>query len=272
MAKRKKKSNNDLNTENEFLKLKMMAEFGGEFMGSDQLPPAVENVFLKQINKFQSLHQKAEMVKIFEFIGSPAYNHVHDLSDKEILRDLKKIQKILQKKGIIVESFSGISPREMYRFIIEEIFKQDIQNIKMPNWLMHMVYEEFHPSDEFDIKNQCGYALALLFDTHFSATDFIFAEEMKSDIGLSIDREEIIQKIDTFKVGYNQLEFVGAEFKQIDMTEDKSSAHVQALVDFRTQTQKGRRFKSEQEEIQFTLIKDPDTGMWVVEQIVFNRL
>ena len=272
MAKRKKKTSTDINTENEFLKLKMMAEFGGEFMGSDQLPPEVENVFLKQISKFQSLHQKAEMVKIFEFIGSPAYNHVHDLSDKEVIRDLKKIQKALQKKGIIVESFSGITPREMYRFITEEIFKQDIQNIKMPNWHMHMVYEEFHPSDEFDIKNQCGYALALLFDTHFTATDFIFAEDMKSDIGLSIDKEEIIQKIDTFKVGYNQLEFIGAEFKDIDITEDKAAVRVEILVDFRTQSQKGRRFKTEQEEIQLQLIKDSDTGMWVVEQIVFNKL
>ena len=90
MAKRKKKSADELTTENELLKLKMMAEFGGDFAGSEHLPPEIEHVFLKQINRFHHLHEKAGMIKIYDFIGAPLYNHVHDLSDKEIKKELKK--------------------------------------------------------------------------------------------------------------------------------------------------------------------------------------
>jgi hypothetical protein len=272
MAKRRKKSNSELSTENELLKLKMMAEFGGEFVGSEQLPPDVEHAFLKQISRFQQKHQTAPMVKIYDFIGTPDYNLVHDLSDKEVPKELKKLLRILRKKGIIVDTLSGVSDREMYRFITEEIFKQEIQNIKMPNWAVHMVYEEFHPSDEFDIKNQCGHALAFLFDKQYFAVDFIFAEEMKNHIGLSMDREELIEKIDTFKLGFNQMEFTGAEFKVIEITDDKLHAHVEVMADYRTQLLKGRRFKSDSALIEIDLIKDPETNFWLIESLKYDQL
>jgi hypothetical protein len=272
MAKRKKKSDIELTTENELLKLKMMAEFGGDFAGSEHLPPEVEHVFLKQINKFHQLHDKAGMIKIYDFIGAPLYNHVHDLSDKEIKKELKKLLALLRKKGIVVETLSGVGDKEMYRFVTEEIFKQEIQDIRMPNWTIHMLYEEFHPSDEFDIKNQCGTALAFLFDKGFISADFVFMDEMKSDLGLGIEKEELIEKIDTFKLGYNQLLFIGAEFKSIDVDNENNMAHVAVLADYKTQTQKGRRFKTENAEVNFTLVKDPNTQYWMIERMQYDGL
>jgi hypothetical protein len=272
MAKRKKKSDIELVTENELLKLKMMAEFGGDFTGSENLPPQVEHLFLKQISKFHQLHEKAGMVKIYEYVGSPLYNHVHDLADKEIGKELKKLLVILKKKGIIVETLSGASDKDMYRFVTEEIFKQEIQDIRMPNWTIHMLYEEFHPSDEFDVKNQCGTALAFLFDKGFVSIDFLFAEEMKSHLGLGIEKEELIEKIDTFKLGYNQMVFVGAEFKSIEIDHDTNTATVSVTAEFKTQTQKGRRFKSETADVGFTLVKDPNMQYWVIERMEYDRL
>lgn len=272
MAKRKKKSSTELTTENELLKLKMMAEFGGDFAGSEHLPPEVEHVFLKQINKFHQLHDKAGMVRIYDFIGAPLYNHVHDLSDKEIKKELKKLLILLRKKGIVVETLSGVDDKEMYRFVTEEIFKQEIQNIRMPNWTIHMLYEEFHPSDEFDIKNQCGTALAFIFDKGFVTADFVFLDEMKSELGLGIEKEELIEKIDTFKLGYNQILFIGAEFKSIDIDNENNIAHVSVGADFKTQTQKGKRFKTENAEVNFTLVKEPNTQFWMIEQLLCDRL
>ena len=272
MAKRKKKSGIELSTENELLKLKMMAEFGGDFTGSENLPPEVEHVFLKQINKFQQLHEKAKMIKIYDFIGAPLYNHVHDLSDKEIKKELKKLLALLRKKGIIVETLSGIADKEMYRFVTEEIFKQEIQDIRMPNWAIHMLYEEFHPSDEFDIKNQCGTALAFLFDKSFISADFVFMDEMKSNLGLGIEKDELIEKIDTFKLGFNQMIFVGAEFKSIDIDRESNTAHVSVTAEYKTQLIKGRRFKSESADVDFTLVKDPNLQYWMIERMEYEGL
>jgi hypothetical protein len=261
-----------LSTENELLKLKMMAEFGGDFAGSEHLPPEIEHVFLKQINKFHQLHDKAGMVKIYDFIGGPLYNHVHDLSDKEIKKELKKLLSLLRKKGILVETLSGVADKEMYRFVTEEIFKQEIQNIRMPNWTIHMLYEEFHPSDEFDIKNQCGTALAFIFDKGMVTADFVFMDEMKNNLGFSMDKEELIEKIDTFKLGYNQIYLTGAEFKSIDIDAESNTANVSVIAEFKTQMQKGRRFKPESAEVQITLVKDPHVQYWMIEQLLYEGL
>ena len=272
MAKRKKKTISDITTENELMKLKMMAEFGGDFAGSENLPPDIENMFLKQINKFHQLHDTAEMVKIYDFIGAPLYDHVHDLSAKEITRDLKKLKKLLNKKGIMVETLSGVGDKEMYRFVTEEVFKQEIQNIRIPNWTIHLIYEEFHPSDEFDIKNQCGLAMAFIFDKSFITADFVFMDEMKNAIGLSMEKEELIEKIDTYKLGFNQMAFTGAEFVNIEIDQENNSAHVDVIAEYRTQVQKGRRFKNDTAEITFELVKDISTQYWMIEQVVFDRL
>ena len=272
MAKRKKKSGDELTTENELLKLKMMAEFGGDFAGSEHLPPEIEHVFLKQINRFHQLHEKAGMIKIYDFIGAPLYNHVHDLSDKQIKKELKKLLALLRKKGIVVETLSGVLDKEMYRFVTEEIFKQEIQDVRMPNWTIHMLYEEFHPSDEFDIKNQCGTALAFVFDKGFVSADFVFMDEMKSDLGLGIEKEELIEKIDTFKLGFNQMTFVGAEFKSIDIDQDNNIAQVFVIAEFKTQNHKGRRFKKDSAEVSFTLVKDPNMQYWMIERMSYDGL
>jgi len=272
MAKRRKKSDTEITTENELLKLKMMAEFGGDFTGSENLPPEVEHLFLKQINRFHQLHDKAGMIKIYDFIGAPLYNHVHDLSDKEIKKELKKLLTLLAKKGIVVETLSGVGNKEMYRFVTEEIFKQEIQDIRMPNWTIHMLYEEFHPSDEFEIKHQCGAALAFLFDKHFIHADFIFLDEMKSSLGLGMEKEELIEKIDTYKLGYNQMVFIGAEFKEVDLDLEQLTAHVTVLADFKTQVQKGRRFKKDSAEVQITLVKDTSTQYWMVQQMLCDLI
>ena len=44
----------NLHLQNEFLKLKMMAESGAYFGGSGNLPPEIENQFLNNIIEFES--------------------------------------------------------------------------------------------------------------------------------------------------------------------------------------------------------------------------
>jgi hypothetical protein len=60
MAKKKKEKNEDeLKDENDFLKMSLMAEYGGDFIGGSDLPPDVENLFLKQIKDFHKKQSKA---------------------------------------------------------------------------------------------------------------------------------------------------------------------------------------------------------------------
>ncbi|MBK8657701.1 MAG: hypothetical protein IPN22_02175 [Bacteroidetes bacterium] len=88
--KRKKKSPEDIASENQFLKMKMMAQFGGDFVGNETVSPEVENQFLKQIMSFQKQHGQAKSISVYKYIGEPEYNHVNDLSDRQVKAQLEK--------------------------------------------------------------------------------------------------------------------------------------------------------------------------------------
>lgn len=231
----------ELASENEFLKLKMMAEFGGNFVGGDKIPAELENQFLKQIIQYHKLHSDSETVSIYHFIGEPEYNHVHDLSDKQVKKQLRTLLKLLQKHGIKLDVLSQIPEREVYRFITEELFKQPISNVKMKGWVSQFVYEDFHPNAEYDVKNAVHHILIALFDRQGSLYEDFVAEELKDSLGLSSDPEELLRKIQAFHEQYNDIILVNYDYLETDINSNEGTARLLLDVTFKTQKQKGKR-------------------------------
>jgi len=273
MAKRKKtpKSESDINDENEFLKLKMMAEFGGNFMGSDNLPVEVENMFLKQIINFHKRQTDATLIPIYQYIGEPEYNHVNDLSDKEVTRDLKKIMRLLKKHNIGLDVLAPTPDREIYRFITEELFKHQIEDTKVKGWVNQFIYEEFHPNAEYDIKNSVHFALLSIFDKESPFFDEQFSEDMKDHLGLSIDTEELLEKIQHFKQQFHSVTLVHYDFVRIEIDQQSNTATVWCDVIYKTQKEKGKRSKREFENIEFRLRKEEQSGSWWLVTSVFGK-
>jgi hypothetical protein len=52
--KKRTKSAEEIQNENEFLKMSLMAEFGGEFFGDSQIPSDIENAFPETDSTFSS--------------------------------------------------------------------------------------------------------------------------------------------------------------------------------------------------------------------------
>lgn len=273
MAKRKKmkKSESDINDENEFLKLKMMAEFGGNFMGSENLPADVENMFLKQIMSFHKRQNDAKLVPIYKYIGEPDYNHVNDLSEKEVTRDLKKIMRLLKKYNIGLEVLAPTPEREIYRFITEELFKHEIEDTKVKGWVNQFIYEEFHPNAEYDVKNAVHFALLSLFDKEAAFFHEQFSETMKDRLGLSTDSEELREKIEAFQSQFYNVTLVHYDFVRVSVDRENKTAKVWCDVVYKTQKEKGKRSKREFENIEFTLRQDEESESWWLVTSVFGE-
>jgi predicted HicB family RNase H-like nuclease len=273
MAKRKKikKSESDINDENEFLKLKMMAEFGGNFMGSENLPADVENMFLKQIMIFHKRQNDAKLVPIYKYIGEPEYNHVNDLSEKEVTRDLKKIMRLLKKYNIGLEVLAPTPEREIYRFITEELFKHEIEDTKVKGWVNQFIYEEFHPNAEYDVKNAVHFALLSLFDKEAAFFHEQFSETMKDRLGLSTDSEELREKIEAFQSQFYNVTLVHYDFVRVSVDRENKTAKVWCDVVYKTQKEKGKRSKREFENIEFTLRQDEESESWWLVTSVFGE-
>ena len=260
--KRKKKSNEELGTENELMKLKMMAEFGGDFVGSEDIPPDIENQFLKQIISFHKQHESSGLTTVYKFIGEPEYNHVNDMSDKEIAKELRILLKLMDKSGVSLSVLAETPKREVYRFITEELFKHEIENVKVKGWINQFVYEEFHPNPEYDVRNAVFYCLQSIFNKGSVLFDDHYSEEMKDGIGLSLDIEDFKEKISSFWSGFHNVKLDQYDFTKVEIDQEAGTAHAICNVSYKTQPAKGKRFKLEELTAEFFLVRSKFMDSW----------
>ena len=264
MAKRrrKKKSAEELGTENELMKLKMMAEFGGNFVGSDDIPADVENQFLKQIINFHKQHESSGLTTVYKFIGEPEYNHVNDMNDKEIAKELKRLTKLMDKNGVSLSVLAETPKREVYRFITEELFKHEIENVKVKGWVNQFVYEEFHPNPDYDVKNAVFYCVQFIFNKGTALFEEHYSEDMKDSLGLSFDIEDFKGKVESFWSNFNHVKLDQYDVVKVEIDQEGGTAHAVCNVVYKTQTAKGKKFKTEEVTAEFYLARSKFMDSW----------
>ena len=90
-----------LAAENAFMKLKIMAEHGGQFYSGDtdeELPAEIENQFLKNVIDFETQFDRCKMIRLFDKIGKPArFKPVDQINDDKIEQEYKSLLDHLAK-------------------------------------------------------------------------------------------------------------------------------------------------------------------------------
>jgi len=164
-----------LRAENEFLKMKLMLEKGAKFgnMSDMSLPPEIENVFLNNIMEFEKQAEKQEYKKVEEQLDNPAhFKPVNEIPDAEIDQAWNELSVYLNDHGINLDACSpNVTSRELYRFTLEELFKEEMSIINMPGMMHCFIYDEFHPDPIYENSNKVEYHL---FHDIFSNRELFF--------------------------------------------------------------------------------------------------
>jgi hypothetical protein len=133
--------------ENELLKLKLRAEFGAARYGSNA-PPEIENFFLKNVLAFEKAFSERKRIRILEKLGSPTFKSACELSEQELADEFRRLNSLLKQHAILL-SFSGnYTILEKYEFLTQEFFEHQIDDVDLPNFTLHFQYEEFLDDDE----------------------------------------------------------------------------------------------------------------------------
>jgi hypothetical protein len=146
---------NRLQMENEEKKKQLSDEFGADFggmTGENELSPELENQFLDNILNFENAFQSAIRIKIYDFLEQPAFQKAEELSDAQIVEELDRLIELLGSKRMRVDTICDVDEREMYRFITEELFQEETDDIDIPGMFKCFTYEEFHPNHKYDIE------------------------------------------------------------------------------------------------------------------------
>lgn len=148
-----------LDQEIEFKKLKLSLEHDAVFPEhlNPIIPPELENAFLDDILNFEAQFENAKRITIFEKLGYPDFELAVFLTDEEIERELERVYELLELHDIALSTICEYEDenRLLYTFIIEELFYEEINDIKIPGMVSNFIYEDFHPNDAYDIENNC---------------------------------------------------------------------------------------------------------------------
>lgn len=172
-----------LKAENDFLKMKLALERDMHLSASSEdteLPPDVENKFLKSIIEFERQFDTNKKTVVFDKIGRPThFLPVDQLDDAKIEKEYKKLVQYLNKHGIDFNVLSpNITTRELYRFLTEEFFEQEIDDINVPGMIVGFIYDEFYPDPFYenerlvrdDVMRDIFRTEELFFDIYYNKT------------------------------------------------------------------------------------------------------
>jgi len=201
-----------LRAENDFLKMKIMLERGGDFdnAGENELPAEVENEFLKNVLEFEKQFEEHKTIKVFDKIGRP--NHfkpVSEIADEKINEAWDELNNYLGEYDISLDVCSpNISCRELYRFTTEELFEYEMDDITIPGMMHGFIYDEFYPDPLYDnsvaAQDDCiRYILQkepMQWTHHFRTQNLQFNDHFPLTI------EELINLTDNFKNAYDDIE------------------------------------------------------------------
>ena len=184
--------------ENELKKAKLIAETGAKFGGLSNLPPEIESQWLDQIHAFDHAFNNAKRIKLKQSIGNPVLKLPSELSDEEISHELDKVVELLHKNNIVLDTICEVEEREVYRFIVEELMEEEVDDVKAEGWTSHFIYEEFHPNHEYDIQRAVKDYLLTLLGGDISFCDATLAHEIISVSGETLKVEAVKSILECF--------------------------------------------------------------------------
>lgn len=109
-----------------------------------------DSEFLNEVKKFEKQHQGAKIVNVYKLIGKPSFKKFTELDNSTLKTEYQKFLSLLDTRNIIVHFKNEYPVTEKYRFITEEIFSQDAEDVKGTNLHVNFIYEDFHPEMDED--------------------------------------------------------------------------------------------------------------------------
>jgi hypothetical protein len=255
--------------ENDLLKLKMMAEQGAKFFeGSEtELSPTIENQWLNYIQNFEELHKNAKKISVYKLIGEPAFEAEEDLDDASITNKLNELLEYMGEHGVCLDYMDGYDDRVIYKFIVDELFSYEMDDVRMDGMVSHFIYEEFYPNHNHDLTQHTEEFIYQLLKSEWNEfASHTLCKELRQNGQAKVSEETFVEKIKLFQAAWKNFEVTKEEIISVDFSLEKGKASV--LIDLAYSA-----FSHDGEEVPFagnaSLGFAHQYGYWYIDQVSF---
>jgi hypothetical protein len=224
-------SDDDLQAENNLLKLKLTVEHGMQMDNSGSLSPELENEWLKHVYAFEQQYKDAKPIKIYDYLGQPEFIKWDTLTQEETAKELQRIRSIMAANNVQVDCTCGCDDTVIYKFITEELFSHEIDDMRVPGMVCHFTYEEFHPNHDYDLRQQVSDFLNTIFERQWDRDYDEMALALKVTFsGRHHDRAAISAIITAFEDAHDSLEIVRLHITEVVINTHITMADVAASL------------------------------------------
>lgn len=136
--------------ENEFLKVKILAETGHDFESYSELSPEYEHTVLQSILQPENESVFARK-KLRDYVKPPHFEPAENLSERDFRNAYKRLKNLLKKHRINVHFIRKKNARFRYNFVVEELFNSPHTYFFIKGMHTEFIYENFHPDLEIEL-------------------------------------------------------------------------------------------------------------------------
>ena len=229
----------DKKIDNELKKKKLREKHGTFFSESDDVPLELESKWLNSIEVFEQQHENAQRTTVFEYIGSPAFRKIEELKPNEVTLELDRLNDLLQKSNISLSTLCSVDDKELYRFISEELFPYEMDDVRIPGMMSCFTYEEFHPNSELDIRHAFDYffgcTLRKMKNYGGNGYDMLYVDEenYKDANDEIVEKKRVVNAINNFLASFDSFEIISNEINNIEINDEETDATLSFYADYK---------------------------------------
>ena len=198
--------------ENDFLKMKIMIEHGGEFFSGEDnvdISTEFENDFLNHVIEFEKQFSSRRTVTIFKKIGSPQhFKPEKEIPDDEVEQAWENLSEYMSKYGVELSACSPrVTARELYRFTTEELFQHETDDINIAGMMTGFIYDEFYPDHEYDnTRTATEDCIRRIFCTQLLEWTHNFADQLRFNDYPVLANEDFKKIVNRFKDAHDEID------------------------------------------------------------------
>ncbi|HMQ70816.1 MAG TPA: hypothetical protein PKC58_17705, partial [Ignavibacteria bacterium] len=211
--------------------------FGMKESDTSKLDPEMENQWLNYIYEFENSYKDAKRISVYEYIGKPEFRspEKEKLSQSEMSAELDRIQNIMAEKGIRLDVICKYENEEelIYKFITEELFSMEVDDMRIEGMNQHFIYEEFHPNHKYDLTNVSEDLISNIFNNKWK-TEFhgLYISKEVEFAGRKITADDFGKLVYNFQDAFTQRKLHSKYVKEVEFDPEKCIADVTGFITF----------------------------------------
>lgn len=219
----------NLSMQNDFLKMKMMAESGAIFGGSADLPSDIENQFLKNVMEFEKANSVENNRSIYQILDNPEFEDEKNLDEEKFRKEFSKLFELLKVNNINVEFNRERNDRFKYNFITKELFQHKTSFVPVKGMSTYFLYEEFHPDHELEIKDLTNLFLDDFLERRLNENIHYINNQFLEPDGNMVSLEELIKRFQSLYEAVPAFENTSFNIEKIDFELKESEGQLAGM-------------------------------------------